>query len=879
MKKMESLKKLKKLDPLLRFRVDRQLSIVRYLRGKLGQVPEKNVKGLKSAALRFIKGHPDLFGAVQEKDLAVLQDETDPYSGWSLILQQKHGQYCVYGGSIRFHMTKNGTIDTINNRLFPDLKKVPLKSRITPEQAIKAAQQRTKCEREPERKPELLVFRFQGRPYLAWEVRINDTKPGERGVPPLWIVFVDSATGKVLLNYDNFQTAGPVVGSGTGYYSWAGTVNAWFDDTTYQLHDTTRTGWPGGGPEIITNDEDGASPSEDSDNNWNDLSTSPRHDNQGAEVDAHRFASDVADYYYNVHSRNSFDGAGANFITTVHVGTNWNNGGWNGLQVNLGDGSGVAPGDDYECSDDWLAHEFTHAYTQHTCALMYWSESGALNESFSDSFAAFITGDWLVFEDTWLNVSAPAWRNMMDPTNGGQWDNSSEAAAQASVFAGHQPSHYNDRYTGTWDNAGVHINSGIINNLVYLLTVGGTHTVSGITVTGIGQSAVEQMIFRCMTDNLVGNPTATFLDFREAMLDVCQDLFPTDLVKLTQVKNAFNAVGIGPDIYVRDNLADTGAEPYPGGYLYASPDIINRQTLSANPATDFANMMDDTLWENVEYGQNNYIYVRLQNRGDQEGDATINVYFSSATTFSTPASWIHIGTLFETGILPGTVKIAGPLTFPSAMIPSLGHYCMIAVVSDPLDVAPDHSLITSVSDFLYFVRNTNNIAYRNMDVVDLVPGTPGKVEVEVGTLPHLRERYDLRININRFIPGAKIRIRGLGQALDGAIVRGLKLVKREKGQNHYEILVGRELARREVFRGFNKPQELVAYGFDNVLIEKNFRLIVEYILPKAEDMRRWARRWMYARYELVIQQLWNGHAVGAAGIILLPPKKYRRRIR
>src|SRR5262249_42677086 len=148
------------------------------------------------------------------------------------------------------------------------------------------------------------------------------------------------------------------------------------------------------------------------------------------------------------------------------------------------------------------------------------------------------------------------------------------------------------------------------------------------------------MLFRCMTVNLVGNSGATFLQFRAAMLDACQDLFPTDLVKLSQVKNAFNAVGIGPDIYVRDNLADTGAEPFPGSYLYASPDIINRTAASPNPAVDFADLTNDSLWQNVEYGQNNFVYVRLQNRGSANGDATINVYFSSASTFGTPASWI-----------------------------------------------------------------------------------------------------------------------------------------------------------------------------------------------------------------------------------------------
>jgi hypothetical protein len=673
----------------------------------------------------------------------------------------------------------------------------------------------------------------------------------------------------VLFYFDNAQTAGPVVVTGTGYYSGAGTVNAWFNDTTYQLRDTTRTA--GGGPEIITNDEDGASPSEDAGSDWTDASTSPRDANQGAEVDAHRYAGAVVDYFQSIHGRNSFDNAGANVITVAHFGSNMSNGYWNGSVVNLGDGSGVAAtGDDYECSDDWLAHEFTHAYTQYTCGLQYLNESGALNEAFSDVFAAFITGDWLVFEETWLKASAPAWRNMIDPTNGGSWN---LADPITSTLAGHQPSHYSVRYTGSWDSGGVHVNSGIINNLFYLLTVGGTHTVSGVTVIGIGQSAAEQFLFRCMTVNLVGNPTATFLDFRAAMLDACLDLFPTDLNKLTQVKNAFNAVGIGPDIYVRDNLSDTGVEPYPGTYLWASPDIINRVSLVASPATAFADLSNDALWQNVEFGQPNYVYVRLQNRGPAAGDATINVYFSSATTFGTPASWIHIGTLVETGIAPGALRVSGPLTFPAALIPAVGHYCMIAVVSNTLDPAPDHTLIASVTDYLSYVRNTNNIAYRNMDVVNEVAGTPGVVRVRVRSLPGLRERYDLRLDLRKFVPGARVRVRGPAEVLGGGIARGFKLEARRKNQDAYVLLAGEPRSRQLAFLGRAPAEADAAPGFEGLLVEKDFDLIVDYVLPQAKAARVAGQTLRKGGHELVVQQYWQGQAVGAFGLRVLPPAR------
>lgn len=861
-------------DSQLQIRLHPERGTVSNLRGNLLKLKTNNAQSFEKGCLDFLNQHKKLFGEVNTANLKKLVENTDINGGKTTVWQQYHNKCRVEGGSIRFHVNKNGVIDTIANTLFPDLHDFPSTSEIKMENAVAAAKKITSCNNEPSCKPELLVFEHDSKTYLAWKIELRETKTDKNyllrkgtinnldnhGAPHIWIVYVNAQTGKVVFYYDNVQTAGPVVGNGTGYYSGAGILNSYFNDVTYQLRDLTRTG--AGGPEIRTDDEDGASPSEDSDNNWDSLSTAPRDANQGAEVDAHRFAGNVIDYYRTVHGRNSFDGAGGTLRSVVHIGTDYSNGYWDGSKINLGDGSGVAAtGDDYECSDDWLSHEMTHGYTQFTCGLIYNSESGALNEAFSDIMSAFITGDWLIFEDTWLKASAPAWRNMIDPTNGGLWD---PADPITSVLAGHQPSHYSVRYTGASDSGGVHINSGIINNLFYLLTVGGTHTVSAITVTGIGQSPAEQMLWRCMSVNLVGNPNATFLDFRAAMLDACLDLFPGDLLKLSQVKNAFNAVGIGPDLYVRDNVADTGAEPYPGSYLWASPDVINKQALVVNPAVALADLANDALWENVEFGQDNYVYVRVQNRGASNGDATVNVYFSAATTFGTPASWIHIGAATVTAIAPGTMKIAGPITFPSALIPSPDHYCMIAVINDALDPVPDFTLIASVGDYLNYVRNTNNIAYRNMDVVDAVHGVINSYSTMLRSIKGLREHYDIRIDLGKFIPGARVIIKGNEKILNGALVKGLKLIAREKGVNSYEVLVGKHYNRQRLFIAPNAEMYKIEYGFDKVLIEKDFQIEIIFQVP--EDKRLLLRSVPRSGYNLSVYQIWNGQVVGGSGI-------------
>jgi thermolysin len=857
----ETLDALVERDPNLRFRTDADLGVVRHLRGDLARTNGE----VERAGVDFVAEHRDLFGEIDPAAMEVLDTGRDD-SGLHVTFQQRHAdRYRVVNGSVRFHVTADGVLDTVSNRLFPDLAEVPAEPRVSAAEAVDVLRKHAETRAEPLTDPECVVIRHEGRPYLAWEVRLDtdEEQRGDLGEPTQWVGYVDATTGELLFRFNNIQTAGPVVANGTGYYSPAGPVNAWFTDTTYQLRDTTRTA--GGGPEIRTDDEDGSSPSEDADGDWNTVTTSPRDSNQGAEVDAHRFTAAVVDYYRTVHGRVSFDGAGGLHQNVVHLGTDYSNGYWDGTKVNLGDGTGsAASGDDYECSDDWLGHEWTHAYTQYTCGLTYLNESGALNESFSDVMAAFITGDWLVFEDTWLKASAPAWRNMIDPTNGGQWD---PAHGINDVFLGHQPSHYTVRYTGGSDNGGVHVNSGIINNLFYLLTVGGTHTVSGIVVSGVGQSVAERLLWRCMTVNLVGQPNATFLDFREAMVDAALDLFPGNLFVLAQVKAAFNAVGVGPDLYVRDNVADTGTEPYGGGYLWASPDIINRTAPEADPATAFADLTNDSLWQNVEFGQDNTVYVRLQNRGPEAGDATVNVYFSSASAFGTPASWIHVGAIAAPSIPSGAMRVVGPLTFPAALIPAPGHFCMIAVVSSSLDPAPDTSLIHTVNDYLDFVRGTNNIAYRNMDVVDAVPGHPGVVDIMVRTLGDDAHGWTLKIDDSRFVPGARVVVRGPAKVLDAAAAHGLKLVGREKEDAIYEVLGDRSRKRSFAFHGRDVLRKPPVPAFDRVFIAEDFVLRVEYELP--ERIERPVLRGHESRApELVVRQSWRGRPVGAAGVRL-----------
>jgi Zn-dependent metalloprotease len=223
---------------------------------------------------------------------------------------------------------------------------------------------------------------------------------------------------------------------------------------------------------------------------------------------AHDFAGDTHNYYYNTHGRKSYDDQGATIVSTVHYGSNYNNAFWNGSQMVYGDGFPVK---------DVVAHELTHAVTEHSANLEYRWQSGALNESFSDVFGAMVDrDDWLMGEDLPPDVLAgrDAIRDLSDPSRFGQ------------------PDHTDDWVSTCSDNEGVHTNSGITNKAYYNIA----------TDVAVGKEGAERIFYRALTIYL--HPTSSLEDARAAALQSAQDLYPDNSDIYDAVENGFNAVGL-----------------------------------------------------------------------------------------------------------------------------------------------------------------------------------------------------------------------------------------------------------------------------------------------------------------------------------------------
>ena len=221
-----------------------------------------------------------------------------------------------------------------------------------------------------------------------------------------------------------------------------------------------------------------------------------------------------------------------------------------------------------------------------------------------------------------------------------------------------------------------------------------------------------------------------------------------------------------PDVYLRDYVGDDG-EPHVGSSS-ASPDIILRPAAVADPHGAFGagsgTENDTTLGSTAEIGQDNHIYVRVLNRG---GSAAINV---TAQVFWAPVATLITGdlwTLIGSTILPN-VPIGDQLTVSDAIlwhqadIPAPGHYCFVGLAGNAADPAPDPASFLDWDNFLRFIRDNNNVTWRNFSVENNEP------DVDDATVP---EGYRA---LSFLAPGAPDKARPMALEVIGSLPEGAR---------------------------------------------------------------------------------------------------------
>jgi thermolysin len=477
----------------------------------------------------------------------VREDTLIPGRSHERLDQHYHGVR-VFGGDVARQLD-GGLLVSIFGNLYEGiaLETVPT---VTAEQAREIVERREGVRLGPTRQPELVILPLDEGGYaLTWKLRAAS----RHGIHQY---FIDARTGSTVLGYSDLKTQS-TVGRGRGVLGDSKKISVTPGGDRFTADDGLRP------PSLKTYDMQGnytrvldyldglislnaSDLASDSDNDWTD----------GAIVDAHVYTGYTYDYYFKRFNRRGLDNRDIPIVSLVHpvrradvfelfedlnfFYTNAFYAGDGIMVYGVGLPAGVTLGgqvwDFTSGALDIVTHELSHGVTDYTSGLIYRNESGALNEAFSDILAAGAEfffqqagsgsrqADYLIGEDV---VRPGGIRSMSNPQSMGD------------------PDHYSRRFTGTGDNGGVHINSGIVNHAFYLAVEGGTNRTSGLSVQGVGGANREQMervFYRAFTQMLPAG--ATFATARAATIQAARDLFPANTAVERAVTEAWTAVGV-----------------------------------------------------------------------------------------------------------------------------------------------------------------------------------------------------------------------------------------------------------------------------------------------------------------------------------------------
>ena len=384
--------------------------------------------------------------------------------------------------------------------------------------------------------PELVVWAVRSVPRLAWQLKVRGTD--RAGGPVRRVAYVDAATGAYIAGWSELES---VEGSGRSLYSGKVKVQSIRTRHGYKLKDKTR----GGAITVdVKNKKDPKSSYlkgaifKDKDNKWGNGKPSNR---QSAAVDAAYGVGETWDFYKNFFHRTGIRGDGKGAKSRVHYATGLDNAFWddNCFCMTYGDGGKYFK---TVVALDVAGHEMTHGVTSHTAGLLYFGESGGLNEATSDIFGTMVEfaaanakdpGDYYIGEKVVKPAfGGPALRRMDQPSSDG--------------------SSY-DCWTYGMGTEDVHGTSGVGNHFFYLLSEGtAAKTIGGLphhgttcdssSFDGIGRETAGKIWFRALTSYFTS--ADGYIEARDATIQAARDLYPGTPSTCTAVERAWDAVDV-----------------------------------------------------------------------------------------------------------------------------------------------------------------------------------------------------------------------------------------------------------------------------------------------------------------------------------------------
>ncbi|MFD2519221.1 M4 family metallopeptidase [Salinimicrobium flavum] len=386
--------------------------------------------------------------------------------------------------------------------------------------------------------------------------------------------------------------------------------------------------------------------------------------NDDIALDAHWGAEVVLDYWKQKHNRLSYDNKGTKIFNYVHYGDAYDNAFWNGTAMTYGDGSyqgGTNPNGSFAplTSMDVCAHEIGHGVCEFTADLVYARESGAMNEGFSDIWAA--AAEYYVLTEIDGSLEYDPWGigEQIDERDGGlpagssdsralRWMDDPKAEGAPDSYGGENwkdpecdtPSLANDQ-------CGVHTNSGVLNKWYYFLVTGSgqafspgyqkqsaddkvTDAGNTYSVEGIGFEKASQIAYLAET---MLSPNAKFAEMRATSILVAQTLYGISSPEEQSTTNAWHAVDVGEAYKTGDpntiSFSTKNVQLFEENNELTGCEDLNTYTLliegvEIDPA---ANISISTAGSTATYGEDfDLSATELTFTGTESKTITVNVY-------------------------------------------------------------------------------------------------------------------------------------------------------------------------------------------------------------------------------------------------------------
>jgi len=490
------------------------------------------------------------FNLKENDELRLIEVKTNRFGHIRYQLAQEYKGILVQHATLLMHEDTGGKVETINGRLIRNLNldviptisedaalEIALKrigaleyawQNMSYESMLKELRDDSAATFYPT--PELVIidptYQYKSANCrLSYKLNIFATQPVTNQE-----IYVDAHTGEVLVTHELVTncTYTPATGV-TNYYDTV-EVTVCYDNGDYILENNI-----GGGMQVINADTEAL---------FTDTDSFFEEDSTKAGVEALWAMEHTYRYFENTYGNPCFIDDCRPVVGRVHHGQGVA-GAYPSIETMIfGDGDSLRTS---FTSTDIVTHEMMHILIYHTANLLYWAESGALNESFADIFGEVVErymldslglNDWIFGAHIFTTNDISGIRSLSNPKD------TDMEFQQPDTYTGDLWVNI-DSECGAIDNCGVHTNSGVQNYWFYLLSQGG----NGINdlglsydIEGIGMDAAAAIAYHNLTNYLIS--TSGYADAREGSIQAAIDLFGSNHDIVAQTEQAWNAVGV-----------------------------------------------------------------------------------------------------------------------------------------------------------------------------------------------------------------------------------------------------------------------------------------------------------------------------------------------